>query len=106
MAGAGAFKYIVKIYNKVSITDRFGDVKDNYEFVKNTKAAINWTSSNRDIVNNEIQSLRRYDILMHTYVPINNDTHIEVEGKMFRVVEWQEDLTYRDIVATIEEINE
>ena len=101
---AGKFKYQIKVFSKVTSTDEFGSQTDTYILTRTTKAAVDWKTGSRT-ANNEIFLTNTLEITVRKYVEINDNTHIELEGKMYKIVSHHEDYHYHDQIVVIELIN-
>lgn len=105
MALAGQFRYPIVIYHRFEEQNEYGEVVEEYKAIRKTRAAINFNGNTRNVSNNEIQLPTQYEMIVRSYCEITDSTQIEFEGKMYRVIEYHEDLVYRDKVVKVELVN-
>ena len=106
MASAGAYRYPIVIYHRFEEQNEYGEVIEEYKAVRKTRAAINFRGGTRNLSENEIRFPNQYELIVRNYCEITDSTQIEYEGKMYRVVEYHEDLEYRDKIVVIELVND
>lgn len=102
---AGNYKYIIKILQPVTDIDDYGESKKQYVLQRTTRASVRWSSGKKSEINSELFIPNQLEIVIHRYIEINDDTRIELQGKTYRVIEYHDDLQFRDKVLKIEEIN-
>lgn len=103
---AGAFKYMIELYHRETEVNDYGEEKEEYKLVRKTRAAINFRNNARTSEMAESRFIGVYEMIVRDYVEIDDTSRIVWNGKKYRVVEWHEDLEYRDKYVVVEEINE
>jgi len=103
---SGAYKYLIELYHRETESNDYGEEKENYVLVRKTRAAINFRSRSRDLGMMEEKMPGTYEMIVRSYVEVDNTSRVKWQGKTYRVVEWHEDLEYRDKVMTVEEVYE
>lgn len=103
---AGGYQYLIELYHRETTTNEFGEEVESYNLVRKTRAAINFRSKARVFDQSEERMPGTYEMIVRSYVEIDDTSRIKWQGKTYRVVEWHEDLEYRDKVMTVEEVNE
>jgi len=103
---AGAYQYLIELYHRHTETNEYGEEVESYVLVRKTRAAINFRSKSRDLGLMEERMPGTYEMIVRSYVEVDDTSRVKWQGKTYRVIEWHEDLEYRDKVITVEEINE
>lgn len=103
---AGAYKYPIELYHRQTETNDYGEGVESYVLVRETKAAINFRAKSREHGLSEERMPGIYEMIVRSYVEVDDTSQVRWEGKKYRVIDWHEDLDYRDKVMTVEEINE
>lgn len=102
---SGEFKYPVKIYHPHEYIDDYGEQVKEYQLYTTTKASINWKSGTKTEQNFELFIPNTITLYLRHYTKITDDTRIEIQGKMYDVISYHNDLKYRDIEVTVKEVN-
>jgi len=103
---AGAYQYQIELYHRKTTTNEYGEEVESYDLVRKTRAAINFRSKSRDLGLMEERMPGTYEMIVRSYVEVDDTSRVKWQGKTYRVIEWHEDLQYRDKVITVEEVNE
>lgn len=103
---AGAYKYLIELYHRETETNEYGEEVERYVLVRKTRAAINFRSKSRDLGLMEERMPGTYEMIVRSYVEVDDTSRVKWQGKTYHVTEWHEDLDYRDKVMTVEEVNE
>lgn len=103
---AGAFKYMIELYHRETELNDYGEEKESYKLVRKTRAAINFKNNSRESNLGENRFSSSYEMIVRNYVEIDDTSRIKWQGKTFRIVEWHDDLEYRDKYVVVEEVNE
>lgn len=103
---AGGFIYQVEVYHREVEENDYGEQVESYKLVRKTRAAISFRNRSRSLENSSETMLGSYEMIVRQYVEIDNTTRIKYSGKWYQVIEWHEDLEYRDKVLVVEEVRE
>lgn len=103
---AGGFKEPINVYKSVITTNEYGEELSEFVLQCKTRANVLWSSGRRTLENDEIFFPNQFDIIIHRYVKIYDDTRIELQGKMYRVIEYHQEPEFNDQRVKIEIINE
>lgn len=103
---AGAFQYMIELYHRETELNEYGEEVESYKLVRKTRAAINFKNNSRATFLGETSFTGIYEMIVRSYVEIDDTSRIKWNGKNYRVVEWHEDLQYRDKYMIVEEVNE
>lgn len=103
---AGRLNEVVKIYNVVSTVNDYGERVETYSLAMTTRARVDFNSGNRTNQNDEIVFNYQKTFNVRSYVPVYDTSHIEWQGKMYRVLSVEKRREYNDIVVVAELINE
>lgn len=103
---AGAYQYQIELYHRQTQVNEYGEDVETYVLVRKTRAAINFRAKSRELGLAEERMPGSYEMIVRSYVEVDDTSQVKWQGKMYRVIEWHEDLEYRDKVMTVEEINE
>lgn len=103
---AGAYQYLIELYHRETKLNDYGEEVESYVLVRKTRAAINFRSKSRELGLMEERMPGTYEMIVRSYVEVDDTSRVKWQGKTYRVIEWHEDLQYRDKVITVEEVNE
>ena len=103
---AGQYNEIVKIYKSIETENEYGEREISTQFVCRTRAKKEDTSGSRKNENNEIVYDHTKTFYVRSYIPIEDTSIIEFDGKNYRVITYDKRKENNDIRIVTELINE
>lgn len=103
---AGRLNEVVKIYNVTANVNEYGERVEEYVLAMTTRARVEYNTGGRQNENDEIVFNYTKTFNLRSYVPVFDTSHIEWQGKQYRVLSVEKRREYNDIVVVTELINE
>ena len=103
---AGRLNEVVKIYNVESTINQYGERVEDYVLTKSTRAKVEYNTGNRRNQNDEIVFDYQKTFNFRSYAPVCDTSHLEWQGKQYRVLSVEKRREYNDIIVVAELINE
>ena len=103
---AGLLTETIDILKPVEVGNAFGEKETVFAPKYHTRARVIFDSGNRESVNDEIFYLYNVSFQMRIYVPIDDTSLIQWDGKRYRVLSIQERREYSDKMIRTALVNE
>ena len=103
---AGRLNEVVKVYNVTTTNNDYGERVEEYVLSAITRARVDFRGGQRSAENDEIVYNYQKTFNLRSYVPVVDTSHIEWQGKMYRVLSVEKRREYNDIEVVAELINE
>lgn len=103
---AGQYNELIKVYRSVETVNEYGEREITTEYVCSTRAKHEFTGGSRKNENNEIVYDYTKTFYVRSYVPIEDTSIIEFDGKNYRVITYDKRKENNDIRVVTELINE
>lgn len=86
MTGAGEYKEYVTVYRAEITVNSVGEELEDWKEVTVTRAKVEKTRGNRELIDSEIVYTSERDFTLRHYVDIKEYDHLEYQGKMYKVL--------------------
>ena len=103
---AGQYNEIVKIYKSTETTNDYGERVVELVYICQTRAKVEASGGTRTNENNEIVYDLSKRFYVRSYIPVEDTTIIEYDGRKYRVITFDKRKENNDIQIVTELINE
>ena len=103
---AGLFNKPINLYHPINTINSYGERTTEWEWHYGTRAGVEYSSSNREFVNQEEFFAYTVTFTVRSYVPVTERDQVEFRGKRFRILTIEERELQNDNLIRAELINE
>ena len=85
MNGAGDYKEYISVYRASITINQVGEEEENWEKITETRAKVEKTRGNRDLIDNEVFYTAEKNFTLRHYVDVKEFDRIEHQGKYYKI---------------------